>query len=454
MGLISWNLTAQISDFSTDIMLYSVSLAGAVDNPGVFLVPASTRVSEVLKLSETKYFTAQLELKKADKILEEDTDLFTRKYKDFIYDPLAITNLNGSKRNIILKRKNLEIQVDLQKFFVLGMDKYNPYIMDGDVIFVPSQKSEINLIGAVNKAGIYELVVNDRISDIIELALGCQENAYLPEVELVRFANSNTTEKIIINLENVLSNLESQDNILLQSGDRIYVRSIPEFHENKFVNVAGEVDFPGLYPIVEGKTTLLQILEQCGLNAENANLDKAFVQRVDLDIDFDPEFERLKLISTQNMTYTEFSYFKQKSRELRAKFSIDMEKLWETKDKKYNIILKNQDFIYIPQKSNTVFVSGQVENPGYLAIEAGQNYKYYIEKAGGFVKTARKNKIRIIRSDSGVWLKPSDELIIEDGDVIFVPEKSDYEFFQITKDILTILTQFATIILTIRTLTL
>jgi len=452
-GLISWCLHAQMPEFSTDMMMYHVSLVGAVDNPGVFTVPASTRVSEVIRLSEAENIAEQLKLRNSSTLVPEEIDLFTEKYKEYVFDPEVEKTLIGSTRNIILKRKNEEIKIDLQKFFMLGLDEFNPYVMDGDVIFVPSIGSQVKLIGSVNKEGSIELVENDRISDIIELSLGLKENANLKQVELVRYVNNSENETIIIDLEKVISSPESQDNIILKSDDRIYIRTIHQYHENNFVNIAGEVEFPGLYPIEENNTTLLNVLMQCGEIAETSDLSKAFLQRIDSEIDFDPEFERLKLAPPSSMTYLEYSYFKQKSRELKAMFSVDIQKLWETKDKKYDIILKNQDFIYIPQKTNTIFVSGQVKNPGYINIEPGQNFEYYIEKAGGYSQYARKFKIRVIKASSGNWVKPNDSLVLEDGDVLFVPEKAEYDYLKITKDVLVILSQIATIFIGVQTLT-
>ena len=454
LGLLAVSLSAQYFDSKTDAMLYQVSLVGAVNNPGIFMVPVSTRVSEVIKLAESEYFRADIELKKTERIPEEGDPIFIQKYKEYLFDPAAKSVIKGSRRNIVLKRKIQEFPVDLQKYFTLGIDSLNPYVMDGDVIFVPAVQSEVKIFGAVHKEGIYELADNDKITDILELALGCREEAWLEETELVRFISNNETKTIVLNLQNVLSNPASKENLTLQSGDRIFIRSIPEFRQDNFVTVAGCVDFPGLYAIKEGETTLLQILELCGLDAEKANLAKAFVQRVDADFDFDPEFERLKLSTPAQMNYLEYAYLKQKYREMRARYSLDIDLLWKTRNKENDIVLNNRDFIFIPSAANTVYVSGQVGNPGYLAIEPNQNYKYYIETAGGFTRTARRSKIRIIKSDSGKWLKPDKNLVIEDGDVIFIPEKSEHELTQTSKDILTIITQFATIILAIRTITL
>ena len=65
----------------------------------------------------------------------------------------------------------------------------------------------------------------------------------------------------------------------LQNDDRLIIRFIPEFHEEKFITIKGEVQFPGYYSIEETETTLLEILEKCGGPTSNADLQNAFLQK-------------------------------------------------------------------------------------------------------------------------------------------------------------------------------
>ena len=103
------NLPAQFK-YKTEETLYSVSVVGAVDNPGVFLVPSSSRVSKVIKISKTEFFKKQIEIKKAEKKEEMEISLLEEKYKKYIIDPEFKEEISVSKneslRNIILKRGN------------------------------------------------------------------------------------------------------------------------------------------------------------------------------------------------------------------------------------------------------------------------------------------------------------------------------------------------------------
>ena len=404
---------------------YSISVVGSVKSPGIYHMPPASRISEVIKIANAM----------PDSLLPE-------KLVDY------------SNRNITLRRNGIDTRIDLKRFFVLGDEKNNPYLLDGDFIIVPAIQKRVLLEGAVNRAGSYELIDGDRVFDIINLAMGLQEAAYLENAEVIRYTNNGKkTESFSINLQNIINNADCEDNISLQNDDRLIIRFIPEFHEEKFITIRGEVQFPGYYSIEETETTLLDILEKCGGPTSNADLQNAFLQRRSREDVLDTEFERLKKMLVEDMTVLEYEYFKTKSRELRGKFAIDFENLWNSKDKSSDIVLKNNDFIFLPDKSITITVSGQVKNPGLINFVPGKNYLYYIEQAGGFAWNARKSKIRLIKSNTGEWLKPKKDTIVEVKDMLFVPEKPDIDYWALTKDFMKMAAEMATLIIVIQSVT-
>lgn len=451
LGLVL-SLNAQYGQSDEAELVYHVSLVGAVPNPGVFPVPATTRVSEVIKLAAREYFETEMSNRQNNEITTEKLDIFDKRYEEYFSEDTVESWPEMSQRLITIKRNNQEIKVDLVKFYTLGISEENPYVMDGDIIYIPTLQNRVTISGAVQKEGSYEILAGERILDAIKFAYGLSNGAFLEEVEILRFDENNQSQKLVVNLKNALTdeNENCEDNILLQNDDHIFVRFIPEYHEKKFVKVGGVVEFPGDYLVVEGKTTLLDVLEKCGIDELKADLENAFVQRPDVNIDFDPEYERLKTTPQQSMNYLEYAYFKNKTRQLKAKMSVDIQKLWQLKDKTEDIFLEENDFIYIPLKSQTVYVTGQVAKPGFVKIQPGLTYFDYIEKAGGFLSNAKKNKIRIIKANSTLWVKPKKDMIIEEGDMIFVPEKTEHNYWQYTKDTISILTQLATLLIIIQ----
>ncbi len=397
-------------------ILYQVSVVGHVDKPDTYEVLPGTRISQVFNKSFTES-----------------------------------SRLIPSSRNIELKRDDKIIHLDLLKFFRLGDESNNPYLEDGDIVVVHPVEETVTISGAVNIDGTYELISGDRLLDIIELSMGVIPRAYLNEAEIVRFTGEHdSTRTIDIKLSSVLNNPKSPDNILLEDDDRIYIRSIPEFHRKKGVDIRGEVKFPGYYAIKEGETRLMDIINAAGGPTKFADLDNAYLQRRRGEDIIDPEFERLKKVPVEEMTDMEYEYFKTKSREMRGKFAIDFEHLMADIAFEYNVLLKNRDYIYFPDKSKTVYVSGSVKNPGLVTYVEGRNYKYYLEEAGGFAWRARKGKIRVIKANTREWLEPDEETKIEIGDMIFVPEKPEYDYWQIAKDVLAALGEVATVLIVIQ----
>ncbi|HPR18891.1 MAG TPA: SLBB domain-containing protein, partial [Candidatus Cloacimonadota bacterium] len=329
----------------------------------------------------------------------------------------------------------------------------NPYIQNGDIIYIPSKIGEVEISGAVNKEGIYDYSPGDKLYDIINLALGLNFYADLENVEIFRHNTQSESERIIVDLSDVINNPDSQNNVALEVGDRIYVRFLPHYDENAQIMIQGEVQYPGFYSIIDAKTTLLELLEMAGGPSDMADLSNSFLQRRSKEDKQDAEFERLKNMLVEDMTEMEYQYFKAKSLELQGKFSIDFQHLWETKNPALNIVLKDKDYIFIARRSNVVQVSGQVKNPGLITYVPGKTFQYYIEKADGYAWNARKGKVQLIKANTGEKLKPGKNDIIEVQDMIFVPEKEAIDYWELAKDAFLVISQVATTILVIQNVT-
>jgi len=92
-----------------------------------------------------------------------------------------------------------------------------------------------------------------------------------------------------------------------------------------------------------------------------------------------------------------------------------------------DVILQTEDIINIPTTHLTVYVFGQVVTPGYVGLIAGKDYRYYVEKAGGYTDRARKGDVRIIKARTQQWLEP-DKTTIEEGDYVWIPKEPDHQF--------------------------
>ena len=393
-----------------------VVVAGAVKAPGIYSVYANTRVSEAIDITGG--------------FLE-----------------------NSSRRNIILTRPDKsKTTVDVFRFKRIGDRSRNPYVFGGEVIFVPAREISINAVGiygAVKSGGEFEYVPQDSLLDLIRLAHGLTMDVDILQGELIRFNPDDlTTTTIPINLKGLLTGNNPQKNLPLLPDDRVFIRTVPKFHKKEQVIIKGEVYYPGVYNIEEDKTKLSQIITKAGGFTPNASLAEAEMVRSYNVVD--PEFERLKNIPVADMTESEYDYFRLRSREKPGRVACNFEKLFIEKLSEYDVALKDGDIINVPPKSMVVNVSGSVINPGLIPYEPGENYKYYIDRAGGFSWKARKNKILIIKGQTGERMKPSKRRKIDPGDTILIPEKPERDYWKFFKDTMLVLGNIATVYLVIQ----
>lgn len=121
---------------------------------------------------------------------------------------------------------------------------------------------------------------------------------------------------------------------------------------------------------------------------------------------------------------------------------VDLVQLLQKGNLKLNVKLKNNDIIHIPESTDAaVFVMGEVKNPGSYQIQTpGLSLLDVINLAGGPSEDANVEEIRIIRNmkESNVRVINLNQLIeqgdftqnylLKDNDIIFIPRKGIAEF--------------------------
>ena len=60
-----------------------------------------------------------------------------------------------------------------------------------------------------------------------------------------------------------------------------------------------------------------------------------------------------------------------------------------------NLLVQNEDTLFIPRRSEVVTIQGAVLNPSVVSYKAEYTFENYISDAGGFTDNARKNKAYI-----------------------------------------------------------
>ena len=107
---------------------------------------------------------------------------------------------NSSLRRIEIRRRDGKvIPVDLLLYSMTGDVKYNPTLLDGDVVKVPFEKLVGRIEGAVNRPGRYELVGRGDLAELVELAGGLSPAAtrVLP-ISVAKRTESDTHERRLV----------------------------------------------------------------------------------------------------------------------------------------------------------------------------------------------------------------------------------------------------------------
>lgn len=401
---LSGNPTMTLLD-TRDIV---VTVTGNVRYPGRYRMNAAQRVDRLVQ--EANQIVQMTQAKIANQNVQRDEN----------------PNYNAptaSKRAIVLRRRDGTTRhVDIQKFFATKNEDSDPFLLEGDEVFVPRTDDAKNLFavyGAVNAPGRFEFVDGDSILGGIKLAFGTTKRANPDSIELVRINPlSGALNSAIISAKDLVPG--SSWNLPLEPGDRILVREKFDQREDYRVFVEGEVKFPGTYPITKNRTRLTQVIREAGGFTEVASLQSAQLLRNSIDVD-DGQLNRM-LLRRGNITPEDNAYVTVEGdiAVRRSDVNVDFEKLYLAKDSTQDILVQSEDRIVIPSIRKTVHVFGQVITPGNVPFISGKDVQYYVARAGGYTDDAQQGDVAVIKWTTRQWFEPG-KTQIEEGDFIWVP---------------------------------
>lgn len=385
----------------TRVRLFKVHITGNLAKQGSFKVTGLTRVSELITMAGG---------------LEPDSR----------YRGIEIRNEHYPDRI-----------ADLALFYHSCSFEKNPYLLEGDQVYLAPRKEIFRVEGFVSYPGTYDYLEGDNLKTILEMVGGFSRGADSSNITVTRFLDDKDSLKTF--------KLGVGDSLFqIFPDDRIYVFSIPEYRVFEEVTVQGEVNYPGIYPIKEGETVKEVILRAGGFT-KDASLSASKLIRYEGVRQDDKELERLRHIPGEvELSPSEATYIKSGMLEEKGLFTISFADLFESETD--DILLRDGDLVVIEKMTNTVRVSGAVMNPGLVEFSPDADYRFYIEEAGGKTKRAKRNDVRIIKA--GQWYSKRVEEVnsIEPGDMILVSETIYRDPMTDVKDVLVILSSLATIL--------
>ena len=395
--------------------------------PRIFAV----RVTGFGFLENTVYVQATERAQDAISLAKSQTDEFlktmsqTNEVTKLSKEETQKLSVQGSLRKIKIRHKNgTESTADIEKYIATKESKCNPLLQDGDVVIVPARnimRDFVGVYGAVNGEGAYEFVDGDSLMSMILIARGCSPLADSSQVKISRMdPEGNTMQTISVDMKAIAAG-ELPD-VSLQRGDRIVVKERMELRRDYKVKVDGEVLYPGYYPITKDSVKLTDIIKAAGgfTNFASLGMSKVFRRSVTEE---DIKSERLES-ARGGVTPEDSAYFYLETnvRLNRELVVVDFTSLFLGHDQSKDVYVRDGDQVVIASRQKTIYVFGQVVNPGHVVYVSGKSYEFYVSLASGFTEYARSSDTRIIKANTKQWLKP-DETTIEEGDYVWVPKE-------------------------------
>ena len=344
----------------------------------------------------------------------------------------AVTNLayQPSLRNITLRRLDGTRQsLDLLRYFATGDTDHNPYLQDGDVLFVNAFDPDYQAVfidGAVPFPGTYAYRPDDTVLDLLALATG---ETSVDTSAQVRLSHESGVEDQVLSVASLLAGAD----VPVEPLDHLYV--IPKRLRGGTATVAGAVLYPGTYPITLGQTTLQDLVRMVGGPREDALERAALLQRRPQTGSSLPSGARAALlrqagIATEpdaaavlrrtrlaELEFTSRAYFAQ---ELSQPGGVPIDLAAAMTAEAEPVYLQDGDQLIVPRDEQTVLVLGQVLRPGYAAFEPGQAGERYVQEAGGRGPEAARTYL--VKAGTGRFLTLG-QGTVESGDIIFVDRR-------------------------------
>ncbi len=429
----------------------SVVLSGYVFRPGQFQYRAGLRLTDVLGSFD--------ELRpNADKhyIMIRRETVPDRKIQVLSADLQLALAARGSAADPLLKPRDKIFVFDLStdRERILG-----PVIRELQLQATPEEPEQVvSIDGRVKAPGHYPLEPAMHVSDLIRAGGSLEDAAFRGQAEITRYqvgeGESRKTELLPVDLAAIRRG-ESGADLPLKPYDVLIIKPIPQWVEPGVIELAGEVRFPGKYPIHQGET-LSSVLHRAGGFTDFAFVEGAVFIREELKKRERDQLEilanrmqsdlaalSLEAIASSAATNSGaaggaaqgLAVGQQLMNQLRdtkpvGRLVIDIDRVIKSPvGSSEDVVLRDGDKLLVPKQTQEITILGEVQSPTSHVFEAGLTRDEYIARSGGTTQKADRKRIYVVRANGDVisgerrsgWFRRSRSFEMRPGDTIVVP---------------------------------
>ena len=276
----------------------------------------------------------------------------------------------------------------------------------------------VAVTGAVRRPGRLPYREGMTLRDLILLAGGLDDRAFLGDAEIARLPRNRDGGRLAVSQRVTLdsSYLLGRDNgkfvaqagspsvargqrradILLEPYDNVLILAQPGWARTRRVTVTGEVRFPGTYTLTTTQDRLGDVIARAGGPTPAAYVDGVV-------------------------------FYRHQAR--MGRVGVDLARVLRDSAYRDNLILQDGDSVHLPPFSGIVEVQGAVNSPRGVAYVPGADMNYYIRAAGGLSRMAEPSRSYVTQPDGSVesmvdrMLRPDAVPVPRPGAVVVATEK-------------------------------
>lgn len=434
-----------LRDVQVDVQLaalrvFKVAIRGEVKSPGSYAVTAATRVLELIQMAGGA----------ADRAAVRGIQVGT-----------------SATKGAAAVMPAADATVDLLPFLLGDGDTAsNPYLSDGQSVFVPRRSTYVTVAGAVLYPGTYDLPPGGTTVGKLMGLLKPTADAATERVQLVyprseadrlqgsqphghAWAENDTLDQMANAMEAHSGPLGTLSGTRLVHREQILVPRAADYRRTDLVRLEGEVAYPGSYAINTSglANTASDVITFAGGFTAQAGTSRVRLVRPQPPDTLSVGWQQLAQLPTAALTVTELERARARMGNNYRAVLLDLAS--DAGKSRAAFPLQPGDQLFVPRSDGVVEVAGRVKHPGFYPFRQGAGFADYLSAAGGPAQRADVGKTRLSAGAGDNFLVARDADAPQPGDRLWVPEKPPRNTWATVRDVVVLLSQVATIYLVI-----